>query len=106
MNPDFAREAEEAAKKINWLQKFRLKAFGSKLVIDHEFSADGIGKYPIYLFWCNECRRYAKNRRSGKRRLYCSSCKTIYYLPWSQYKESGAAYYEIENVLENKRSSE
>jgi len=105
MNPEFAKKAEEAAR-LSWWQEFKLKVFGTKLIIAHEFSGDGNGKYPLYLFWCGACSRYAKSRRSGKRRLYCSFCGEIHYLPMSQYKESGAVYYEIENVLENKKSSE
>lgn len=97
MNLNFAKEAEEAAKNLTWWQEFRLKVFGSKLVIDYEISADGKAKYPLYLFWCKSCSHYAKSRRSGKRRLYCSFCSEIHYL--SSKAESKSIAYEIEKTL-------
>ena len=97
MNPIFAKEAEGAAKKLTWWQEFRLKVFGSKLIIDYEFSGDGQSRYPLYLFLCRFCGHYAKSRRSGKRRLYCSSCGEIDYLPRKM--ESESVYYEIEKTL-------
>lgn len=102
MNLVFAREAQEASKNLTRWQEFKLKVFGSKLVVDYEFSADRVAKYPLYLFWCNECSHYSKSRRSGKYRLYCSSCSAISRLPASRYKESESVYYEVAEVLPNK----
>lgn len=106
MNLDFAREALEASKNLTFWQEFRLKVFGSKLVIDRELSPDGQAQYPLYLFWCGACGHYSKSRRSGKRRLYCSSCSETHFLAANQYKESESIYYEIKNVLNKQKPSE
>lgn len=76
MNFIFAREAQEAVKKMSWWQKFKVKVLGIKIFVGYETLEEA--KAPLYLFWCKYCKHFAKDRRHGYKRLNCSFCGEVH----------------------------
>ncbi len=86
MNFVFAREAQEAVKKISWRQKFRTRFLGKKIYMGDEQRDGWNGKLPFYLFYCSNCEHFAKDYPHGfteYQYLNCSYCETRYdFVPW------------------------
>lgn len=81
MNFVFAREVQEAVKKMSGWQKFKMRVFGVKILAGYEISEDSEARSSLYLFWCKDCRHYAKDRPHNNipnRRLECSFCGVWY----------------------------
>ena len=86
MNIVFAREAQEAIKKMSRWQKFQMQYRGKKICLGQEKRDGWTGELPFYLFWCRGCEHYAKDYPHGyieRQYLNCSYCGTGHdFVPW------------------------
>lgn len=86
MNFVFARETQEAFKKMTRWQKFKARWLGRKIYLRHEQREGWSGKLPFYLFYCAGCKRIAKDYPHGhieRRYLNCSFCGAHHdFVPW------------------------
>jgi len=75
MNPDFAKEADEAAKNIAFRDGLKMVLVAKKLYIGHEKREGWSGKLPFYLFFCFSCGKIAKDYPHGYTNyLLCPHC--------------------------------
>lgn len=60
MNSEFAKEAEQAIKRMSDRQKSKIKR-GKKIYIGQEMRANWTDFQPFYIFWCEDCKKFSKN---------------------------------------------
>ncbi len=86
MNTAFATEAREATLKMTPHQKLLMEKRGKKIYLGHEQRKGWSGKLPFYLFWCEDCKQYAKDYPHGhieRRYLLCAHCGVYHnFVPW------------------------
>ena len=77
-------EARDAAKERTRFEIFLMQTFGKKIYLCHEGSEKHDGwreSIAFYLFWCIDCKHWAKNYPNGypeRQRLHCSNCNRRY----------------------------
>ncbi|OGN08093.1 MAG: hypothetical protein A2750_01425 [Candidatus Yanofskybacteria bacterium RIFCSPHIGHO2_01_FULL_45_42] len=85
MNVTYAAEAQAAVKTMSGWQKLQMRR-GKKVYLGHEQREGWTEKLPFYLFWCEDCKYFAKDYTHGyieKQSLICSHCGLRYdFTPW------------------------
>jgi len=74
-----AIEIQQAVSDLSTFSKWRLK-HGQKIFLGLETRKNWTGYSPFYLFWCQNCSRYAKDYPRGffQNYLCCPFCETTY----------------------------
>lgn len=86
MKLDLAIEARSQAETLRPFKIFLAKVLGRKIYIGHEQREGFSTPIPFYLFWCHDCKHWAKDYPHGypkRRHLYCSYCNIKHdFIPW------------------------
>ncbi|MDP3963830.1 MAG: hypothetical protein Q8Q39_05030 [bacterium] len=82
----FTNEARIAAEKLSEPERIRARRFGKKILLGKEQRRDWLAPIAVYLFWCRNCERWAKDYPHGyshRQYLNCSYCGFYHpFVPW------------------------